>query len=292
MTLRAMRQQLRGSTIEVLRAGASDREAVFVHANGFPPAAYRPFLETLGETMTVDAVPLRPLWSKDAPEPDLRWADLGDDLIELLDSTKGPPVLLIGHSMGATVGIYAVAARPDLFRGLVVIEPAMVRPWQAVALRWSPWALKRRVEPIAGAVRKRDRWPTRAAFLESCRRSGLYDRLSESALEAFADAALVVDGDGVTLAYPKRWEAWGYATAPSPIAALRTIEVPIVGLRGRSSVFLDDTRWAACVAAAPRGTYEQLPKFGHLLPLEAPAQTARAVLDAVEPDANRRRAGS
>jgi pimeloyl-ACP methyl ester carboxylesterase len=57
------------------------------------------------------------------------------------------------------------------------------------------------------------------------------------------------------------------------------VPVPVVAVRGHSSVFLDDTRWEGLLRGAPHAVRHQLPDHGHLLPLEAPEATAHTVLD-------------
>lgn len=275
--LRELPGAVRGTSFSWLRAGPSDRpvEAVFLHANGFPPRSYAAFLRTLGERMAVLAMPLRPLWAR--VDPAVEWADLGWDLLAALDHAELDQVLVIGHSLGATAVMPVVAARPERFRGLVLVEPAMVHPWQAQVLRWLPrdWAL--RVEPARGAARRRDWWPDRGAYLESCRRSGVYDRFDPEALDALADAALVEGDGGVTLAFSSAWEAHVLTQATWPGAALRGLQVPVVGVRGRSSMFLDDVKWQRCKRAIGNGWYEQLPEYGHLLPLEGPRAATEAI---------------
>ena len=49
-------------------------------------------------------------------------------------------MLTIGHSMGATSLMYAAAAHPERFSGLVIIEPAMLGPLTARILHALPMA--------------------------------------------------------------------------------------------------------------------------------------------------------
>lgn len=44
-----------------------------------------------------------------------------DDLIQVVEAASLGPVVFIGHSVGATIGVIAANRRPDLFRALVLV---------------------------------------------------------------------------------------------------------------------------------------------------------------------------
>lgn len=48
-----------------------------------------------------------------------------DDLMGFIDLLKLAPVHLIGHSYGGFISLYSVWKRPELFRSLVLVEPAV-----------------------------------------------------------------------------------------------------------------------------------------------------------------------
>ena len=53
-----------------------------------------------------------------------RHADLGgyaDDLIEVIEAVGLGPVVFIGHSVGASIGVIAAVRRPDLFQSLALV---------------------------------------------------------------------------------------------------------------------------------------------------------------------------
>lgn len=257
--------------------GGEGRPAVFIHANGFPPLAYRPFLEQLAKRLRVTALATRPLTQPGPPEESVRWSDLGMDVARWLQASSSPPVVAIGHSMGGTGLMYAVAAHPERFAGLVFLEPALLGPIQARLFAMIPQFLIRRIQPVKGAVNKRDTWPDEAAFRSSCDRSGLYRRVPDASMDAFVAAAIRPVADGVSLVFPKEWEVHFYRSAPCPAGALAEVSVPVVGIRGQSSQFLDDRRWALCTARQPEGWFTQLERVGHLLPLEDPVRAADAL---------------
>ncbi len=260
----------------VYRQGDGPR-AIFLHANGYPPLAYRPFLDALtsgsdGDPLDVTAYATRPLLGH--PARRTHWVQLALDVLDTLDE----PVIGIGHSMGATALLQAARRHPQAFNALVLIEPAMTHAWQARLLPFIPMWLIDRLGPSGPTRRKRDRWPDADAYRASAKRSGLYDRFSKEAMDALVAAAVAPRGDQVALTFPKAWEAMFFTLAPHPSRDAEATRIPLVALRAASSIFLDDARWNALLRARPDAITRQLAGYGHLLPLEAPEKTARAVV--------------
>ena len=95
----------------------------FAAANGYPPGAYRAFLEPFSKNYEVVASLHRPLW--EIP-PDIEsfksWDVFGEDICELVGQLHCP-VVSVGHSMGTAAILMAAVHRPELFKSLVLIEP-------------------------------------------------------------------------------------------------------------------------------------------------------------------------
>ncbi|WP_280194668.1 alpha/beta fold hydrolase [Nocardia farcinica] len=47
-----------------------------------------------------------------------------DDVVEVCRAIDAGPVVFVGHSVAATMGVLAAAAEPELFRGLVLLAPS------------------------------------------------------------------------------------------------------------------------------------------------------------------------
>ena len=101
---------------------------LFSHANGYPPGSYRILLNALGEYLgqPVSTHAHRPLVSSEPAPTFLTWQTYASDLIGRIEGDEQGPVWLIGHSMGAASAILAAARRPDLFSGIVALDPVLV----------------------------------------------------------------------------------------------------------------------------------------------------------------------
>ncbi len=164
-----MRQILSPEGLARLEWGNVGRpvDLIFVHANGFNARTYRNLLAPLGDAWRVLAPDLRGHGLTDLPTvPANRasWNDMRGDLIDLVASLSGPPVVLAGHSMGGTLALLAAAQMPERVRAVVMLDPVILArsPLLAMnspaALVWpfSPWmqwaAVIRTSAPIRVAV--------------------------------------------------------------------------------------------------------------------------------------------
>lgn len=76
-------------------------------ANGFTPELYMRALQPLFPSHRVVALNMRPLWGDASPRSLTNWRQLGDDLLETLDTVTQQPVIGVGHSVGGIATIYA-----------------------------------------------------------------------------------------------------------------------------------------------------------------------------------------
>ena len=106
--------------------------------------------------------------------------------------------------------------------------------------------------------------------------------MSEEGLQTFANAAVRDTDDGVALVFPKDWEAHFYTNAPWPAPLFGRVRTPVVGLRGRSTLFLDDARWRDLTSRQRTGWFRQTLEAGHLLPLEHPELAAAWVIEGLQ----------
>ena len=47
-----------------------------------------------------------------------------EDVLQILEAIDGPPVVFVGHSVSAMIGLLAAARRPELFERLVLVGPS------------------------------------------------------------------------------------------------------------------------------------------------------------------------
>lgn len=246
--------------------------AHFYHANGFPVGVYAPLLDRLGQRFSLSTLAMRPTWPDVGPPPKRRdWGIYAEDLVDALDRHADGPIVGIGHSMGATATALAASMRPDLFKALVLIEPAMVSMPVALLAKCIPKWVMTRVEPAKGTLRKVDMWASRDLYVESQREHRAYKRFDDAAWDAMAQGALRETEDGrFQLRFSKIWEAHNYTQAPDGLAIFKHLEAPCVAIRGKPSVFLTEALWKRWRGLCPATVFLENPANGHLFPLENP----------------------
>lgn len=266
-----------------LRFPPSGPELHFYHANGFGARCYLPFLQHIAPRFSVSALNMRPLWpSKPDPERRIGWAQYGEDLIDWLDATASRPVLAVAHSMGAAATAMAAVKRPDLFSGLVLIEPSGVRRHLDITLRLLPYALRNRIGPARDLASRPSRWPDTDSLFHDFRAHRAYRRFSDPLLRQLVQALTDETANGRQLHYPLHWEAHNFATPAQILPTLRRLRVPTRIIAAKPSLFVDPAILDRLARLRPDITITSLPEHGHLLPLEAPVAAAQATLAALD----------
>ncbi|TXT04287.1 hypothetical protein VHUM_04174 [Vanrija humicola] len=98
-------------------------------------------------------------------------------------------VVPVGHSWGASAGIQAAVARPELFRAILNVEstcPPNVVPYSKF-LELGPGAFPQ----AAGAIRRRNEWPSREAARDQMSKQGFYKAWNPTTFDIFISHGLV-----------------------------------------------------------------------------------------------------
>lgn len=244
--------------------GPEDRpvDIVFSHANGLNARTYRTILAPLATDLRILALDLRGHGATTLPaEPDRwnRWQGYAEDLLALLQAAVTGPVVLAGHSIGATTSVIATVLQPARVRSLVLFEPVFLPAEQRVAPLWG--------EPmVQGTLRRRETFPDRGAAMASYRGKGAFAAWSEAELADYVAAGFRDTPDGeVTLVCRPAWEVLMYAHHDYDPAALFS------GLHCRARIFAAEK--GSTMSAEARGLasgLEVVPATSHFLPFERP----------------------
>lgn len=257
----------------------------FAHANGYPPQAYTPLLETLTPQFHVVAMVTRPQWPDSNPDEVKDWLPFVADLIQFLDERGERNIVGVGHSLGAITTLAAALQRPDLFRALVLIDPVLFRE----RLLWGLDIFRRlglvhRVHPlIPGALKRRRVFTSADEMYSRYRRAPVFNRLDDRSLRAYVDSMAMPREDGqVELSFSPEWEVKVYETGPLNLwARIKDLKPPMLIVRGGES----DTFFPAAAQKVkrhlPQTVIHDVPQTGHLVPMEKPAEVGKLIIDFV-----------
>ncbi|MGF1453798.1 MAG: alpha/beta fold hydrolase [Alphaproteobacteria bacterium] len=268
----------------------------FAHANGFNGGTYRRLLGPLATQATIYACDMRGHGATDMPadpETHRSWLLHRDDLIALLEVVSreagGRPLVLAGHSMGATSSVLAALARPDLVRSLVLLDPVMI-PRRMI--RWYRFlALFGRAPappPIAqGAEKRRAVFADREAMVERYHGRGAFTTWPRGVVEDYVVHGTKDRDDGqVELACAPAWEAANFrvAAAHDYWPHLRGLRCPVTLLRGTIASTCAEPQARAFTARVPQTRDRAVDGATHFLPMDHVEEARTALLKALTDD--------
>lgn len=244
----------------------------FAHANGFPSGVYRKLITELNDRHSIMHLNMH------AHDPRFpvndNWGNLVDELLHYLDASK-TPVWGVGHSLGGLLHYHAASKRPDLYRGIVMLDS----PVLTAKDRWMIRAAKRlrlmdRITPAGRTQRRRSHFPDRDTARQYFASKPLFRAFDIDCLNDYVRYGLVSDEEsgGYRLRFCHRTEVSIYRTIPHcPPSGMLSIPVAMVG--GRDSHIIRPHHIRQ-LAKLPLGEYHAVPGT-HLFPLEQPVASAQ-----------------
>lgn len=261
-------------------AGAAKAPLHFAHANGFNGQTYARILSALSDEFHIRAWDARGHGMTTLPADPARhrnWYVYRDDLIGLAENfaeTTGRKIILAGHSMGGAASVMAAAERPDLVRGLVLIDPVMtpasfrhlVRLYQLLGKTGGPMAL------ADGAEKRRAVFSDRETMVERYLGRGAFRTWPRDFIEDYVEGGTRIREDGqVELSCEPVWEAANFRAHGHNMAyAVRKLRVPLA--------LLYAAQGSTCRRPFPmrlkrrdgQAHIMQVPGSTHFLPMEFP----------------------
>lgn len=255
----------------------------FAPANGLPFKTYASFLRHLASKYTICGVDNRAVWPEQGDPPAaFDWHNHAEDLIAFLEYRYTQPIIGVGHSIGATVSLIAAIKRPDLFRSLVLIEPATVPNTLAdLAMRVVPGILKKQLPIVKRARLRRPLWDSHQQFIDHHKTRRAFADLTEEAFADYASGGLAAtEDDKLRLVFPPEWEAHNFLNVASIWNALNNIRVSTLLLRAeRTYMYKQSYLDRREKRFSPTVSCQSLKGLGHLAPQQAPEHVASVALN-------------
>jgi pimeloyl-ACP methyl ester carboxylesterase len=182
-----------------------------------------------------------------------------------MDKMSTEPVLLAGHSLGATTSLMAAAQTGERVRALLLIEPVLIPP-----LREGDPAgagdLARRAE------RRRSVFPSFESAFEAYRGHGIFASWPDAVLADYLRGGLIEAGDGsMQLACAREWEAAIFHGAPNNHAILAAeIACPMTIIVGTKNSATSEQQLSVIRKLRPDARIVVADGASHFLPMERP----------------------
>jgi pimeloyl-ACP methyl ester carboxylesterase len=257
---------------------ASPAPIVFAHANGFPAGTYGVLFEAW--RAAGHAVHAVERFGHDPAYPvSGNWPHLRQQLIDFVERQVGTPALLVGHSLGGLLSLMAACRRPDLARGIVMLDSPVITGWRAHGLQvFKASGLIRRVSPGRIAQHRRHVWPDRAAVHAHFAAKHAFARWDPRVLADYVEHGFVERDGRVELAFDRDIETRIYNTLPHQLGRMlrrHPPRCPVAFVAGTRSVEVRQGGLEAARALA-RERFAWI-EGTHLYPMERPDETARLV---------------
>jgi len=261
--------------------GGSGPPLHFAHGNGFPPATYRKLLEVLRTGRHVVSMEARPLWPGSDPRSLNDWSSLARDLGRELDRQGMRGAVGVGHSLGAVTTLLAAAEDPGLFTAVVAVDPVILAGWRSVL-----WGAMKTVGvgdhlPLVRSARGRRRhFPDRDAARSAYRHRRMFRAWDAETLDDYLEHALVPASDGgLTLRYPRRWEARIFRLSPHDVwPHLRRLQVPSLFIQGEHSDSFSRGAARKVLRLVQGARVSCFKGYGHCVPMECPDKVGEMIL--------------
>lgn len=258
--------------------GGDGLNLLFLHANGYPPACYRPLLARLAKSTHVTAMLQRPLWEDSRPEDFHDWSLLSEDLLRFLDENEsGAPITVLGHSMGGIAALRAALRQPQKFQHLILIDPVLLPPSYIALWKISlTFNFAHRLHPhITSSLYRRREFEDLDLLFKRYRDRPAFKYLDDDALRAYIEGITSPkENGGYQLIYSPEWESRiYYASIWNDMEiwrALPKLKVPTLIIRGAET----DTFWKSTARKVkylnPSIRIETIERATHLVALEHP----------------------
>ena len=254
-------------------------DVLFLHATGFNAITYQSILEPLGTRMHAAAVDMRGHGRSRLPANPRRmksWNKFRDDVIQLLEKTAPEGAVLGGHSMGATVALLVAGKRPDLVKGLVLVDPVLLR--RSIYRVYNIPLVNMLIGKNAmakGTLRRRRDFGSPGEAADQLRGRGAFKTWRSPFLDDYVvDGVLRQDDGRYSLSCTPEWEAAVFsAHRYRPWAAVRRLRkkrIPIVILQAEKESTSSADTDQRIHNIRPDAAVTRVPGTTHFIPMERP----------------------
>jgi pimeloyl-ACP methyl ester carboxylesterase len=256
----------------------------FAHANGFPAGSYKTFFEYFQQTNRYQVVAKEQYGHERFPVTN-NWPHLVDELVHFVKQQKHP-VIAIGHSFGGVISFMAACKHPELFKGLIMLDPPVitgVESWAIHLLKKTPYIDK--VTPARKSKYRRRFWPPETDLASKFSRSKLFKDFDPRCLQDYVNSATRLHNNQLELVFDPEIETEIFRNMPTNLAKFKQkLTIPAALITGDNS---DVSPAYFFKRFAKLNSNIELHTFngGHMFPLEKPQETF-ALIDKIITDWN------
>jgi len=247
----------------------------FVHANGFPAASYQTFFHYFSKDYRLTA---NPQYGHNPKYPlDNNWKNLVQELIDYIRQ-QGEPVVCLGHSFGGVLSYMAACQQPQLFKGLIMLDPpVMTGPLAKLMGLLKHTPLIDKVTPAGKAEIRRNNWPAGSNMVNQFANRKLFRHFDKRCLEDYARHCVTERNQRLELNFSPEIEAGIFRSLPTDLSRYKNkLTVPAALIYGEKSDLYPHYIFKR-FARTNNIQIKRIAKAGHMFPLERPEESARLI---------------
>lgn len=188
-------------------------------------------------------------------------------LLEPVLARAGSPLVLAGHSYGAAVALIAAMANPRRVRAMALYEPTLFALIDADSPAPNDAdGIRNAVADAAIALDQGNREAAAERFIDYWMGSGSWMQTPENRKPPIAASVVNI----------RRW-AHALFTEPTPLAAFRSLEIPVLYMVGKRSTASARGVARLLTKALPRVELLEFDQLGHMGPITHPEPVNAAI---------------
>ncbi|WP_371193157.1 alpha/beta fold hydrolase [Glaciecola sp. SC05] len=270
-----MRDQQATTLIEC--SSTTKLTAHFAHANGFPAGSYQVLFKYLESELSLFAL------DKFAHNPKFplndNWGNQADELIDYVEQQGSGKVLAIGHSFGGVISYIACCKRPDLFNGLIMLDPPVAAGLARHIFRFAKSnRLIYKLTPARITQVRKQRWHKDEDLVKYFSSRGLFKDMDKRCVEDYIKSVTALRGDQRHLLFDRDIEANIFLTIPHNLSDYYgKLKCPATLITSRFTDVCVPRLRRPFLRNNPTMEHLELPLGGHMFPLEHPKMVAEAI---------------
>ena len=256
----------------------------FVHANGFPAGSYQALFNYLPKEHQVIS---HEKYGHDTKHPvEDNWQPLVDELINFVKQqlliNNQQQVISVGHSFGGVIAFIAACQQPQLFKGLIMLDPPVLTGSTALAVKLlKKTRLIEKFSPAGKAKVRRTYWPLGTDIAKLFAHRQLFKNFDKRCLDDYISHGVIERNNQLELVFSAQVEADIFRNLAVNLSSYKNqLNVPA------SLIYADKTDVFPHVyfkkfVKLNKNINLKVTQGGHMFPLERPKHTAQLIADTI-----------
>lgn len=250
----------------------------FAHANGFPASSYQKLWRFFPENFEVIAH--QQFGHQEHLPVNENWQNQVTEFIHYLEETVSEPVYAVGHSFGGVISFMSCCTRPDLFKGLILLDPPMmvgpIAPHMFKIAKKT--ALIDKITPSGKSRLRKSFWRDGEDPLAYFRPKALFKDFDPDCLRDYVEAATEKEERGTRLSFKVDVETAIFRHIPHNLNRFKgKLNIPAKLFSAQYTNACFPPMVKRMLKHHKVLTHELVQDVGHMFPFEKPEMTANLI---------------